>query len=100
LILIGWAIFYFTDLSKLGAFFKAAFGGGRLYDFRVESVFFSNIFLLTALIIASTPLPAKLAGRLRARVPVLEPVCNALLLALCFTMLVGQTYNPFLYFRF
>ncbi|MDR1065012.1 MAG: MBOAT family protein [Oscillospiraceae bacterium] len=100
LILIGWAIFYFTDVSQLGAFFKAAFGGGRLYDFRVESVFFSNIFLLAALIIASTPLPAKLAERLRARVPVLEPVCNALLLALCFTMLVGQTYNPFLYFRF
>jgi alginate O-acetyltransferase complex protein AlgI len=100
LILAGWAIFYFTDMSALGAFFSAAFGGARLYDFRVESVFFSNIFLLAALTLASTPYPARLASRLRARLPVAEPVCNAALMLLCFTMLVGQTYNPFLYFRF
>ncbi|MDR0445835.1 MAG: MBOAT family protein [Oscillospiraceae bacterium] len=100
MVLIGWAIFYFTDISRLGGFFISAFGGARLYDFRVTSVFFTNIFLLAVLIIASTPLPSRLAARLRARFPVAEPIGIALLMISCFTMLVGQTYNPFLYFRF
>jgi alginate O-acetyltransferase complex protein AlgI len=100
LILVGWAVFYFTDMARLGVFFSAAFGGARLYDFRAESVFFSNIFLLAALIIASTPYPAQLANKLRARLAAAEPVYNAALMILCFIMLVGQTYNPFLYFRF
>ncbi|MDR2421519.1 MAG: MBOAT family protein [Oscillospiraceae bacterium] len=99
-VLIGWAIFYFTDLPKLGAFFSAAFGGARLYDFRAESVFFSNIFLLAALAISSTPYPARLASKLRGKLPAAEPIRNAALMLLCFTMLVGQSYNPFLYFRF
>ncbi|MDR1299711.1 MAG: MBOAT family protein [Oscillospiraceae bacterium] len=100
LILIGWSIFYFTDLPELGRFLSAAFGGAPAGDFRVESVFYSNIFLLAALAIASTPLPSRIWARFRARLPAAEPLGNMAVMALCFISLVGRSYNPFLYFRF
>jgi alginate O-acetyltransferase complex protein AlgI len=100
IILLGWAIFYFTDMSQLLMWFSAAFGGAALLDFRVESAFFSNIFLLVVLAVAATPLPPVVFAALRKKMPVIEPVGNVVLLAVCFILLVGQTYNPFLYFRF
>ena len=99
-VVIGWAMFYFTDTAKLLSWFKAAFGGAPLFDYRVQSVFFSNIFLLIVMIIASTPLPSRIAERIRKRLPVLEPVGNVVLMVSSFIMVVGQTYNPFLYFKF
>jgi alginate O-acetyltransferase complex protein AlgI len=98
--LVGWAIFFFTDLARLSAWFTAAVGGAPLMDYRVESVFFSNIFLLAVFIVGSTRLPALAAARIRRALPIFEPVGNAVLMVVCFIMLVGQTYNPFLYFRF
>jgi alginate O-acetyltransferase complex protein AlgI len=100
LILVGWSIFYFTDMPELGRFLSAAFGGAPTSDFRVISVFYSNIFLLIVLMIASTPLPSRIWARLRARLPAAEPVGNMAVMALCFVSLVGRSYNPFLYFRF
>ena len=99
-VLVGWAMFYFTDTSQLLGWFNAAFGGAPVYDFRVQSVFFTNIFLLAVLIIASTKLPARLAERVIRKLPALEPLGNTAIMMLSFIMLVGQTYNPFLYFRF
>ena len=99
-VLVGWALFYFTDTSELLGWFSAAVGGAPLYDFRVQSVFFTNIFLLSVLIIASTKLPACIAERVTRKLPLLEPIGNTALFALSYIMLVGQTYNPFLYFRF
>ncbi|MCL2046170.1 MAG: MBOAT family protein [Oscillospiraceae bacterium] len=99
-VLIGWALFYFTDATELFAWFKAAFGSAPLYDFRVYSVFYSNIFLLIILTIAASPLPKRIATLAREKLPILEPILNVALMLAVFTMLVGQTYNPFLYFRF
>ena len=99
-VVVGWALFYFTDMTNLLAWFKAAFGGAPLYDFRAQSVFFSNIFLLAVMILASTPLPARLAERAIKRLPALEPIGNAALVIASFIMVVGQTYSPFLYFKF
>jgi alginate O-acetyltransferase complex protein AlgI len=103
-IVVGWGIFYFTDITALGAFFKSAFGvGAALYDFRAWSALTSNVFLLVVLILASTPLPKLAMERLRQNTrlaAVIEPVGSAALLAICFTMLVGSSYSPFLYFKF
>jgi alginate O-acetyltransferase complex protein AlgI len=87
-------------MPELGRFFSAAFGGAPTADFRVESVFYSNIFLLVVLMVASTPLPSRIWARLRARLPAAEPLGNMAVMALCFISLVGRSYNPFLYFRF
>jgi alginate O-acetyltransferase complex protein AlgI len=91
-------------LSSLKAFFLSVFGmKGALYDFRVTSVLMQNSLIISAMLVCCTPLPKLIADKLshKARFfAVYTPSRNALLLALSFISLVGQTYNPFLYFRF
>ena len=48
--------------------------------------------------IASTPLPAKLWGKVNS--PVVRIIVLLLGLILCTAYVVASTYNPFLYFRF
>ncbi len=105
IVIFGWSLFYFTDLSQLGAFLKCAFGGSGVWvDYIAISTFLSNIWLIVVLIIASTPLTAVLARKVTQKAPVaaavISPVVIVGVIFLCFTLLVGETYNPFLYFRF
>ncbi len=104
IIVFGWAIFYFTDMSRLYAFIKAALGSGvPLVNFVAETTFLSNLWLIIILIIASTPLPKKVLRALENKWPTLsfgEPVMMVVSLFISFILLLGQTYNPFLYFRF
>jgi alginate O-acetyltransferase complex protein AlgI len=57
------------------------------------------------LIAASTPLIKKLGGLVKKGAPVLygcvlQPVMVICLLVLCTAYLAGNSFNPFLYFRF
>lgn len=103
-VLVGWGLFYFTDFSELCAFFYHAFGQGcDLYDLTTISVLYENIWLIAVCIVACTPLPKKLCDLVCCFRPiaiVLEPLLLIAGFALSFTMLIGQSYNPFLYFRF
>lgn len=105
LVVIGWALFYFTDFSRLKQFFHAAFGmGGGLIDTVSKGEFMSNIFLLVLLVLCSAPIFKNIALCTRKKAPALyraaAPIWVFAVMAICFTLLVGQTYNPFLYFRF
>ena len=105
IIVFGWTLFYFTDMSRIGLFLKAAFGGnGVLYDLNSLTTFLSNVFLLVLLAISSTPYPKNLYVRVTDKHPWVGAVCSPLLVAVvivtAFSVLVGSTYNPFLYFRF
>ena len=59
-------------------------------------------------LIASTPLPGRIIGRLEKSEPgwgialyrLGEKVVPAVLLLLCTAVIVDATFNPFLYFRF
>lgn len=102
---VGWAVFYFTDLGQLGVFLKSAFGiGTALYDLTAVSALYSNLWLILVCLIASTPVPAVvcryLCKRSERTALILEPALTAVGLGVCIIQLVGQTYNPFLYFRF
>ncbi|MDR0915838.1 MAG: MBOAT family protein [Oscillospiraceae bacterium] len=102
IILIGWAIFYFTDISRLGAFFSAAFGGAAATDFRATSTLQANALLLPVLVLFSTSLP-RIIGKKFAKFyeyPIFSAVRNVVLFALSFIAIVGNTYSPFLYFKF
>ncbi len=104
-VIMGWALFYFTDMPSLGTFFKGAFGiGAPLYDLTAVSTLCTNLWLLIVCIIASTPLPSIaynfLCGKSRIFTAVSRPILIIAGISVCFIMLVGQTYNPFLYFRF
>lgn len=105
LIVIGWLIFYFTDLSAGFACFKAMFGIGvdagatatNVYDL----VRFLPAFVICA--VASTPLPKKLFDKAREKFTPFAyavPVLMGCLLLVCVAYMVNSTYSPFLYFRF
>jgi alginate O-acetyltransferase complex protein AlgI len=106
IVLYGWGIFYFTDTGRLIRFslvfflVNAAFG---LSDLKAASVFFQYFWLLLVCFVASTPLLRNLFRRYVASRRALDLPWSlgvAALLALCFLLLVGESYNPFLYFRF
>lgn len=102
---LGWALFYFTDIHELKNWFVAAFGGtGKLYDYTGFTTLMSNLWLFILCGIASTPILHKgytwFSKKCAAVNIVLTPVLVVVLLAACFILLVGETYNPFLYFRF
>ncbi len=105
LIVIGWVIFASDDVSVLlpylGSMFGAngALGGMDVYTLATKAV------LLVICCIASTELPKKLfvscTGAMNEKAAfVLKSVLTLALLALSMIFLIGDSYNPFLYFRF
>lgn len=105
LIVIGWVIFASDDVSVLlpylGSMFGAngAVGGMDVYTLLTKAV------LLIICCIASTELPKKLflsaAGAMNEKAAfTLKSVLMIALLALSMILLIGDSYNPFLYFRF
>ena len=103
-VVIGWGLFYFTDFGELVEFFCHAFGQGcALYDLTTVSVLYENIWLIALCIVACTPIPKKIYDFVCCFKPlavIIEPVLMIAGFAASFALLVGETYNPFLYFRF
>ena len=101
LVMLSWAIFAIEDFSALGAYLGAIFGGAPLANGAFWYNLRSYLPLLVVLCIASTPLAAKLYGRIPERVrAVLSPLLVLAGLLVSTAYLVDSTYNPFLYFRF
>ena len=106
----GWLLFYFEDLSLLGLALRDLFGAHGLWDFAATLTLKNNLFFLPAAALAClpvVPICKKLWNRLVAKLPVLSPVGEVadmvaplFLLVLSVIFLVGNTYNPFLYFQF
>ncbi|MCL2083824.1 MAG: MBOAT family protein [Oscillospiraceae bacterium] len=113
LTVMGWVLFYFTDLTRAGATYMAMFGIGHDAVSRTALVrLMNNLPLLALAAVAATPLPAGMAGYLRGLGLNISPpragavragltaAAAAALLGLSTVALVGDSYNPFLYFRF
>ena len=120
LVVIGWAIFAQTDMSQLTRFLKAMFGIGVA---GVNSDFWyflsCNAVLLIVLVLCSMDHRAWI-GKLRKKstdavaregsiyvaveqsrgLMIVKPAIMLALLFLSYAFLVGDSYNPFLYFRF
>jgi len=103
----GFAIFYFDkDLIKnLGYLFGVGTSG--LTDIMTNSVVMGNIFLLAAGLVLAVPIAKPIAGFLREKklLPyslerIIKTVFIIAVFAVCTTMLAGNSYSPFLYFRF
>ena len=111
-VLFGWVIFKFENMSLLGTALKGMFGlnGNAFHTKAAWLVFRNNVFFLLFAIIAVTPLGVKLANILRnlsrnssvwLRVYGAWDILHPLLLLVISTMaLAGNSYNPFLYFQF
>ncbi len=108
LILIGWGIFYFTDLDQMRNFFSILFhqSENALVDFEVISAFKEHLYwMLFALILcmpvyhyAQTGLNKLFSNRLV--IDCINYTFPILLFFVSVMMLVSSTYNPFIYFRF
>ncbi len=101
----GFAIFYFDrDLfPNLGLLF--GIGCGSLTDMFTESILFDNILLLAAALLFTVPIVPFLWKKIEKSIPypaqrVIKTAILISLIAISTVRLVGNTYSPFLYFRF
>lgn len=107
-IVIGFGIFYFTDLPRLGEFFIYLFGlSGHGFSNELSSIYMSNhIFLVVLALICTFPIGAFLRERMKHRMGtnvaahVVTGVWALFLLILSSLLLVSSTNNPFLYAQF
>jgi len=105
-VLIGWVFFYYTDFSQAWNLLYIMFGfsGAAAIDSIFVLYFANNFLLLLAAVVFSAPVVPALLKMLRQRntegISTLLPVVNTALLLISTMLLVGKTYNPFLYFRF
>lgn len=103
IIIIGWGLFYFTDVGQLGEFMVDLFNfGNGICGDQAFNLIMSNLPMLIIAAVASTPLATMLYTRFEHRrfmwIP--ETLYCVGVLAVSTASLVNQSYNPFLYFRF
>ena len=110
---LGWVIFRFSSVALGWTLVRSLFGanGNPLTSFAVNIQLESNLYLLAAALLAATPLARWLRDRMEAfarKSNALGVVWNAafysllpvVLLVLSTACLVGDSYNPFIYFQF
>ena len=103
IVIIGWGLFYFTDMSQLGSFLTDLFNfGNGLCGAQALTLILNYLPLLVVAAIASTPLGAKLYSRFSdtRHIWIFETLFCVVILLVSTASLVDQSYNPFLYFRF
>jgi alginate O-acetyltransferase complex protein AlgI len=111
MVLVGWVIFYFTDLSLVTSYLKIMFGlsGKALIDLPTQLIMESNMYFTVLALVLCTPLLERIYKRTKDTIDkltvsgahgLMTPIINIALLLIVTTLLVGDTYNPFLYFRF
>lgn len=103
IVIIGWGLFYFTDVRQLGEFMADLFNfGNGICGNQAFNLIMSNLPMLIIAAVASTPLAAMLYNRFEHTrfmwIP--ETLYCMGVLAVSTASLVNQSYNPFLYFRF
>ena len=98
-VMLGWALFYFEDMTALGAFLL------RLFTPAASSgmdLILGYLPILAVSALASTPL-VKQAVSAREETALMrygKIAACALGMLLCVAALASQSYNPFIYFRF
>lgn len=103
IVIIGWGLFYFSDVGQLGEFMVDLFNfGNGICGNQAFNLIMSNLPMLIIAAVASTPLAAMLYNRFEHTrfmwIP--ETLYCMGILAVSTASLVNQSYNPFLYFRF
>lgn len=108
----GFVLFYFTDMARLGEFSKVLFGFGQraLISPELTIDLTNNCILLAVAILLCTPIFGKIksfAALLEKDsatavylISVVKLAFVAAVLIICTVLLVGNSFNPFLYFRF
>lgn len=111
-VIIGWVLFRFTSNAELFTVLGGmlGFAGGGFINLQAQTIFASNIFLIVFCIIACTDLGTRIRKLMLEKPPansilyraasLIDSFTPILLLLLAIVALVGDNYNPFIYFRF
>jgi len=106
-IIIGWSIFYFTEFKNLKIFLKIIFGisNNQLFDFKVQNNVVENIYWLFLALILCCPIyywvQKNLLTYFNKKINnSVNLFLNVTFFLISVSLLVGSTYNPFIYFRF
>lgn len=101
LVMLGWVLFYFEDMSSLGGFFAKLFiPSGVSSDTSITMLSYLPMLIIS--IIAATPLAKKLFEKNedKSAVRIIRSAAAVILFILSVAALASQSYNPFIYFRF
>ncbi|MEO5643086.1 MAG: MBOAT family O-acyltransferase [Bacteroidia bacterium] len=108
--IMSWALFYFTDMNRLWKFLRVIFGvnGNKLSTLEFELIFMSNIYWLAFAIVFCMPVYLYMHRFVKRRMVlgngtywwIQGYVVSGILLVAATMMLVGTSYNPFIYYRF
>ena len=106
-VVIGFGIFYFTDLGKLGTFLGNLIGlnGNAMFDMISAKNMMANAWLVIVCIILCMPVVPTLKKKLESLDLYLvsttgQTILNVASFALSSILLVNATNNPFIYWQF
>ncbi|MBQ3500925.1 MAG: MBOAT family protein, partial [Oscillospiraceae bacterium] len=105
---IGWVMFYFEDMGKMMDCLAVMFGakGTGFWDISLELTLLGNIFWIILAVAFCMPIvPAVkkfIEDRPKLQMPakIIQIPANAVMLIVNTALLVGMSYNPFLYYKF
>jgi alginate O-acetyltransferase complex protein AlgI len=112
IVYFGWILFKFSDFSFIPVVLKGLFcqNGNSIMDFETKTLLLGNILFIVIAIIATTPAVKVIADKLRQQAAeskktavfytALNIILPLTLLLLSAISLVGDSYNPFIYFQF
>ena len=112
IVYFGWILFKFTSAGMIGTVLKGMFclNGNPFTSFETSAVLKNYFFFAIVAIIGSTPLIKNISKAIKKNAKtnvmvgnisgVLQIVLPVILLFLSTLSLVGDSYNPFLYFQF
>lgn len=106
LVLISWVIFAFEDLQQIGTYLAAMFHLQGIPLINGEALYYIRNYGVWIVIGCALSLPFLWNGlkKLEQKNSILSSIAVSMffmvILLLCTANLVGDTYNPFLYFRF
>ena len=111
-VFFGWILFRFTRMEYIGAVFKGLFGLNQngFINYEAAAVWKNNLVFLLVALLAVTPLVHNLRKWIETKSKTSQPILHAkailfavlpiVLILLSVMSLVGNSYNPFLYFQF
>ncbi len=101
LVLVGWVIFYFTDTAELVVYLKSLVGvGAPIARPELWMVVCQYSYFPLVALAAAFPMWQGLRQDVLERLGGVYTLWLCLVFALSVLMIVGQSYNPFIYFRF
>lgn len=102
LVIIGWMIFSFEDLSRACLYLKSMFGLNNTVFFSNYLIYLlrSHFVLISVCLIVSVRFIKLDRIKDKSWYPIVVNIISILLFLVSVCFLIGSTYNPFLYFRF